>query len=203
MSEYSGTSFKRPLKIVIAHANEKLCEDIQSALSSAGHEIIGPFHSGDELLATLQAEDADVAISGVSLQGRDGLDALIEVSETKPVPAIIITGEQSLETVEKALQDHVMAYLIEPFEVQELMPTMHLVLRRFEQFRDLEEEAESIRGAFEDRKIVERAKGVLIATKSMDESEAHSHLQKLSKDSRTKLVEVAKGILDQAEPDSS
>jgi len=188
-------SAAQSLKVVVAHRDRHIVEVIQQSLATIEHELIGPCDSSQELRRKLQEQSIDLAITGVDLSDGNGLDALVEIAEINPTPAIIITRQTSLEHVQKALQDHVMAYLVEPIEKDDLVPTVYLVLERFRQFQQLRQEADSLRSALDDRKLVERAKGILMASESLNENDAHRMLQKRAKDKRLKLRQIAAEII--------
>jgi AmiR/NasT family two-component response regulator len=188
-------SAAQSLKVVVAHRDRHIVEVIQQSLATIEHELIGPCDSSQELRRKLQEQSIDLAITGVDLSDGNGLDALVEIAEINPTPAIIIARQTSLEHVQKALQDHVMAYLVEPIEKDDLVPTVYLVLERFRQFQQLRQEADSLRSALDDRKLVERAKGILMASESLSEADAHRMLQKRAKDKRLKLRQIAAEII--------
>ncbi|QDT63847.1 ANTAR domain-containing response regulator [Calycomorphotria hydatis] len=185
-----------PLYIVVAHNDSQIGHNLKSKLRELGHDTSNLIESGPELEEFMHANTVDVVLTSVDLPDKNGLDVLIDVGKQKAIPAIVITPERSLVIVEKALEDHVMAYMVEPVEIEEIAPTIHLVLKRFEQLQQLEQEADSLKQALEQRKVIERAKGILMASEELNEAEAHRELQKRAKDSRRKLVDVANDIIE-------
>ncbi len=184
-----------PLKIVVAHGVEDARTVLHTALLQLRHEDVLACTSGRELIQLSKDHSPDLIITGVDLPDVDGVAALIEISQTQKIPAIVVTQQSSLELVERALEDHVMAYLLEPVNVEEILPTIYLVLRRFEQFQELEQENESLKQALADRKVIERAKGVLMRHATIDEETAYKRLRRLATDNRMKMVEAAERVI--------
>ncbi len=197
---YAGSTVLKPieippLKIVLAHGVEDARTGLYEALRKLRYEEVYSCNTGRELIALAKEHTPDLIISGVDMPDIDGVSALVEISETLKIPAIIVTQERSLEVVQRALEDHVMAYLLEPVNVEEILPTIYLVLRRFEQFQDLRQENESLKQALADRKVIERAKGVLMKQGGIDEETAYKRLRRMATDSRIRMVEAAEKVL--------
>jgi response regulator NasT len=106
-----------------------------------------------------------------------------------------VTCESSLSAIEKALEDHVMAYLLEPVRAIEIRPMIQLVMRRFAEFKELKQEVSDIRQQMAARRVVDRAKGVLMRRNNIDEKTAYDQLRRLAMDRRIKVVEIAQQIL--------
>ena len=118
------------------------------------------------------------------------------IRRSDPIPSIIIAKRADHEAVEKALRDHVMAYLVEPVSRLDLKASIYLVIERFKEFRQLREENAELKAALEARKWVEKAKGILMKEKDLSEAEAFSTLQKLASRKRTKLIDVARIVVE-------
>jgi AmiR/NasT family two-component response regulator len=185
-----------PLKIVLAHGLEDARTLLYQTLQKLRYDQIRACHTGRDLVSLVKADPPDLIITGVDLPDQDGIAALLEISETIKIPAIVVTQQRTLDVVERALEDHVMAYLLEPVNVEEIMPTIYLVLRRFEQFQELERENESLKQALADRKVIERAKGSLMKFGQYDEEVAYKRLRRYATDNRMKLAEAADRVLN-------
>src|SRR5262249_58644877 len=118
-----------------------------------------------------------------------------QIFQQYPVPVILVSAHQGPELIERAEADHIMGYLVKPIKQADLQPAIMLALRRFEQMQQLRKEASDLRQALEDRKLIERAKGILMKRGRMDEAEAFRRLQKTACDRNLKLVEAARMIL--------
>ncbi len=184
-----------PQRVMIAHANPAVCETLTRAARELGYEVALLTDSAQELVDTARAQECELIMSGVALKDYEGVAALIEISHTRSVPAILVTPESSLAIVEKALQDHVMAYLVEPVKVDEIKPTVYLVLKRFEEFQALRQEVEDLKTALANRKLIERAKGVIMRRGDLNEDEAYRQLRRLATDNRIPLVAASEQVL--------
>lgn len=183
------------ISILIAHPDSETRDTLVAAIDELDYHVQRAVETKMALMEECDRHRPDLIISGIDMPDGNAIEALITISENNPLPAIIVTDNESLQDVEHALQDHVMAYLLEPIEKDRIQPTIYLVLRRFEQFEALHEEVKDLRQALDDRKIIERAKGILMSNGQLDESEAFRRLQKMASDKRTKLVEIANAII--------
>lgn len=183
------------LKTLLAHGKPDQRAELRLALTQLGHEVVCDCDRCDEMVATVRKERPDLIVAGVDLADGDGIQALVNLSEEVSIPAIVVTQRTGLQVVERAMLDHVMAYLIEPVEVREIKPTIHLVLKRFEQFQELQSEVESLRQALTDRKVIERAKGVLMKRDDIEEDAAYKKLRRMATDGRIRLADVAEKVL--------
>lgn len=186
-----------PRKVAIFHSDPETRKTLGEALEQLGHQLVCYGDDGAELTRCATANDqVNLILTGNRLGSIDGVSALLEIAEERNIPAIMVTKQRDLETVERALQDHVMAYLVEPVSVEELKPTIYLVIKRFEQFEELRREVADLQELLETRRHIERAKAVIMRRHDISESEAYSRLRKAAMDNRIKIVETAKEILD-------
>ncbi|QDT54845.1 putative transcriptional regulatory protein pdtaR [Caulifigura coniformis] len=185
------------LKTLLAHASSEQRVELKRAIEELGHEVVCDCDSCEALVSTVRSSPPDLIVTGVDLTDGDGIQALVSLADEFAIPAIVVTTRTSLQAVERAILDHVMAYLIEPVEVREVKPTIHLVLKRFEQFQELQSEVESLRGALEDRKVIERAKGVMMKADQLDEDTAYKKLRRMATDRRIRLIDAAKAYLEE------
>lgn len=190
----------RCVKVAVWHPSSDTRDMLCSAVESLGYEITGSGELGVELIkhATEGEESSrpELVICGIHLNDRNGVRCLIEIAEQRAIPAIVVTDDKSLASVEKALEDHVMAYLVEPIRESEIRPTIYLVLRRFEQFEELKEEVVDLKESLHARKLIERAKAVIMRRSDIDEETAYQRLRRFAMDNRIKMAEAAEKILD-------
>ena len=137
----------------------------------------------------------DLVITDIKMPDMDGIDAAMTVCREQPLPVILVSAFHERELLERAVAEHVLAYLVKPIKAADLVPAIGIALRRFEQFHALRQEAADLRQALEDRKVIERAKGVLMKRARLDEAEAFRRMQKLASEKSRKLVEIATAIL--------
>jgi response regulator NasT len=183
------------LQILIAHSNQKTLTTIENAVNRLGHEIVAVVQSGEAILEACKTDKPDLVISGVRMPDMDGIRALTLIGAERPVPGIIVTPKADLELVETAALDHIMAWLVEPVRTIDLEPTILLVHHRAQEFAELQKENQDLRAALVDRKIIEQAKGILMKTAGLNESDAFKHLQKMASHKRIRLIEMAQAVI--------
>ena len=137
----------------------------------------------------------DLVITDIKMPDMDGIDAAVQIYQDRPVPVILVSAYHDPELIARAESDHILGYLVKPIEQADLEPVIALAMRRFEQFQALHRETADLRQALEDRKVIERAKGVIMKRGSLDEHEAFRRLQKLASEESRKLIEIAHMIL--------
>ncbi len=137
----------------------------------------------------------DVAILAVGLADGDGVDAAREVMDRAPCPIVLLTSRTEAAVIQRARAAGVMAFLLKPVRVEELGPALDLAVARFRDFQAMRKENEELKKAIESRKLVERAKGLLMEEQGLTEAEAFRRIQKASMDRRKSMAEVAEAIL--------
>jgi response regulator NasT len=189
------TSTHRNLRIAVADDEPEMLEFYEMALSELGHEVVVKATNGSELVQGCLASKPDLVITDIKMPDMDGLDAATKIRAEQPTPVILVSAHHDAELIDRALHDHVLAYLLKPIKAANLEPTIALVMRRFAEFRALQQQAEDLQHALEDRKLVERAKGILMKRSGIDEPAAFRRLQKLSSEKNKKMVEIARMII--------
>lgn len=182
----------RPLKIAVADDEPDMRDYFATVLPRMGHEVVAVARNGEELIERSLATRPDLLILDIKMPEVDGLQAAARISEQEPVPAIVVSAYHDPELVERATRDHILAYLVKPVKQADLEAAIIIAMRRFEQFQDLRREATNLRQALDDRKLIERAKGIVMNRAGVDEQEAFRRLQKLASSKNLKLVEVAR-----------
>ena len=185
----------RGLRVAVADDERDMRDFFREFLPPLGHTVVGTAANGQELLSLCRAERPDLVITDIKMPDMDGIDAARAVCGEWPVPVILVSAFHDQQLLERAEKDYVLAYLVKPIKAADLVPAIGIALRRFEQFQELRKEAADLRQALEDRKVIERAKGVLMKRASLDESEAFRRMQKLASDKSRKLVDIASMIL--------
>jgi response regulator NasT len=183
------------LRIAIADDEPDMRDYFAKILPRLGHQVVAQARDGRELVEQCRALRPDLVITDIKMPEMDGIDAAIALYKDAPVPVILVSAYHDAELVERAEADHIMGYLVKPIKQADLGPVINLALRRFEQFQELRQEAADLRQALEDRKLIERAKGILMKKAGLDEATAFRRLQKLASDRNLKLAEVARIIL--------
>ncbi len=184
-----------PLRIVVADDEADMREYFQKTLPEMGHEVVGVATSGRELVERCRALQPDLVVTDIKMPDLDGIDAAAEIYHDRPIPVILVSAFYEPDLIERAEQDHIMAYLVKPIKQGDLEPAIAIATQRFAQFTALRTEANSLRQALEDRKLIERAKGILMLRAGLSEPDAFRRLQKLARDQNRKLVEIATMIV--------
>ncbi len=183
------------LSIAVADDEPRMRDYYCSTLPLLGHRVVVVARDGREMVEACRNTLPDLIITDIKMPDMDGIDAVREVVRGEPIPIILVSAYHDAELLDRAHREHILAYLVKPIKQADLEVAISVAMRRFEEFRELHREAGELRGALEDRKIIERAKGILMKKAGLDEPEAFCRLQKLSRDHNQKMVEVARMIL--------
>jgi response regulator NasT len=183
------------LRIAVADDEADMREYLQRILPLLGHQVVGVAQTGQELIECCHSAKPDLVITDIKMPDMDGIDAAEAVCRTRAVPVILVSGYHDRELIERAEAHDILAYLVKPIKQADLEPAIGLAVRRFQQFQALAKEASDLRQALEDRKIIERAKGILMKKTNLDEPDAFRRMQRLASDKNRKLIEIAHMIL--------
>jgi response regulator NasT len=188
------------LRIAVADDEQDMRDYFERMLPRLGHQVVSVAETGKQLVEHCLALQPDLVITDINMPEMDGIAAADAIFRKCPVPVILVSGYHDRELIERAEADHIQAYLVKPIKLADLEPSIALAVTRFTQFQSLRKEADDLRQALEDRKLIERAKGVLMRRASLDEPDAFARLQKTASDNNLKLVDAARSILlaDQA-----
>ncbi|OYP37712.1 ANTAR domain-containing response regulator [Rhodopirellula sp. MGV] len=182
--------------IYLAHGDCAVREILETILLTLGHKVPMATDRGHELIERSIEAPADILVASPKLSDMDGIEALIRIGKTMPTPSIIVAHDDELDNVERAMEDHVMAYLVEPVTAEAIQPAIYLCQKRFRHLQSLEERVVHLEQKLEDRKQIERAKGIIMQVRQLEEPEAHRFLQNTARQSRRRLADVAKQIVD-------
>lgn len=183
------------LRIAVADDEPDMREYFQKSLPRLGHRVVATARTGKELVDQCRAVKPDLVITDIKMPDMDGIEAATHIYKEQPLPVILVSAYSDPELIARAEADHIMGYLVKPIKQADLGPAIALATRRFEQFEALRQEAADLRQALEDRKIIERAKGVIMKRSALDEQDAFRRLQKLASEESRKLIDVAHMIL--------
>lgn len=183
------------MRIAIADDEAFIRRYFQEILPDMGHEVVSAATNGRELVADCLELKPDLIISDIRMPEMDGIEAALEISRECPAPIVLVSAYHDPDLIERAETSSVMAYLIKPIQRADLETAIAIARRRFEQMSDSEREVATLRKSLEDRKLIERAKGILMKKAGIPEDEAFRRMQRMSSDTNRKLAEVAKLIL--------
>jgi AmiR/NasT family two-component response regulator len=183
-------------RIVIAEDEPLARLDLSQMLENSGHEVVGQAGDGQTAVDLARELKPDLVIMDIKMPGDiDGLGAATLLAEERVAPVLLLTAYSDQEFIDGARDAGVMGYLVKPYGENQLAPAIEVALARFGEFSTLQQELGSTKEALMTRKIVERAKGVLMDTAGLKESEAFHRIQRLSMNSRKSMREVAEAIL--------
>lgn len=184
-----------PLRIVIADDEPRMREFLCLALEQLGHQVVGAAKTGAELVETCRSVQPDLVMTDIRMAEMDGIDASARIYEDQPLPIILVSAFHDEDLLERAGHNHVLAYLVKPIKDTDLKPAIALATARFQEFETLRKEAADSKQALEDRKLIERAKGILMKRSGLDEAEAFRRLQKHASSKRVRLVDIARTLI--------
>lgn len=189
----------RSLRVLIADDEALLRLDIREMLEYAGHIVVGEAENGKAAVAAAEKEKPDLVIMDVKMPVMDGLEAARLIGEAKLAPVLLLTAYSQQEIVKQATDSGVFAYLVKPIREEELFPAIEIAISRFEAFMRLNAALDKAKDDLETRKILDRAKGILMDQYKFTEKDAFQAMQKLSMDRRLSLKAVAKAVIASAE----
>ena len=189
----------RSLRVLIADDEALLRLDIREMLECAGHIVVGEAENGKAAVAAAEKEKPDLVIMDVKMPVMDGLEAARLIGEAKLAPVLLLTAYSQQEIVKQATDSGVFAYLVKPIREEELFPAIEIAISRFEAFMRLNAALDKAKDDLETRKILDRAKGILMDQYKFTEKDAFQAMQKLSMDRRLSLKAVAKAVIASAE----
>ena len=192
-----------PLRIALADDEEATLNDFQESLVDLGHEVVCLARTGAELVEKCRDARPDLVITDIKMPDMDGLEAASQIRKHEPVAVILVSAYHEPQLLERAVSNEIMAYLTKPVKQADLQAAIALVTQRFKEVEALRAEAQSLRQALEDRKVIERAKGILMRQAQLDEEAAFRRLQRIASDNNKKLIEVAQMIILTADALSS
>ena len=190
-------SEKPAARILVAEDEALIRLDLVEMLTEAGYEVVAQATNGVEAIALAKEFKPDLAILDVKMPELDGISAAQEIIEISPV--LMLTAFSQKELVERARDAGVMAYVVKPFSINDLTPAIEIAMSRHLQMRTLKEEVTDLHERLETRKVIDRAKGILMAAMNLSEPEAFGWIQRAAMDRRMSMKAVAQAVIS---PDS-
>ena len=184
---------QQPLRIVVAEDEALIRMDLVEMLAREGYQVVGEAANGEAAIALVREYKPDLALFDVKMPIKDGITAAQELRGE--VPIVMLTAFSQRELIERANDAGVMAYLVKPFTISDLIPAIEVARTRFFERALLESEVATLEGKLEARKLVERAKGLLMQRHGLTEGEAFTWIQRGAMDRRLSMVEVARELL--------
>jgi AmiR/NasT family two-component response regulator len=188
----------RSLRILLAEDESIIRMGLRRILEEAGHHVVAA-PDGRTAVKLARQTGPDLAILDIKMPGLDGLEVARQIYARRPLPIVVLTAYGDRELVEQAAGLPILAYLIKPVDEQELLATLEVVTARFAEQQHLVRQANDLEEQLESRKLVERAKGVLMQRESLGEKEAYLRIQRQARQERCTMRQVAEAILRQSQ----
>ncbi len=182
-------------RVLVIDDHEPSRRHLVRTLTESKYEIAGEGASGKLALTLARTAAPDVILMAVGLPDIDGIQAASDMMRAQPLPVVLITSHYDAATIERAKQAGVMGYLVKPLRVEELSPTIELAITRFQDFLSLREENSTLKVNLEARKLIERAKGLLMEQRKLTEDQAYTLIKKTSMNMRKPMADVAQAII--------
>lgn len=186
-----------PRRVVVAEDETLIRLDIVEILRSEGYDVVAEADNGQTALEKARELKPDLVLMDVKMPVMDGITAAEAIVKERIAPVVLLTAFSQKELVERAREAGAMAYVVKPFTPADLTPAIEIAISRNDELRALEEEVSNLAEQFETRKLVDRAKSLLITKMGLTEPEAFRWIQKTSMDRRLSMRQVAETVVDQ------
>ena len=188
-----GAAAQNSVRILVAEDEALIRMDLVEMLREAGYDVVAEAADGAQAIELAQLHKPDLAILDVKMPVLDGISAAEKIIDIAPV--LMLTAFSQRELVERARDAGVMAYVVKPFSIGDLVPAIEIAISRHTQMRSLAEEVADLHERLETRKIIDRAKGILMQALNLSEPESFSWIQRAAMDRRLTMKEVAQAVI--------
>ncbi len=182
-------------RIIIADDESIIRMDLKEMLTNLGHLVVGEAGDGTSAVNLARELRPDIVIMDIKMPDLDGIEAARILAEENIAPILLLTAYSQQELIERAKEAGVVGYLVKPFRESDIGPAIEVAIARFHELRSLGERVEDLEESLAARKAVDRAKGILMDTQRLSESEAFRKIQKMSMDTRKSMREIAEAII--------
>ena len=189
----------RKLRIMLVDEQPERSEAMEKLLTNLGHRIVARVSAGDDISTLVSEYLPDIIIIDMDSPDRDILEHMQSISSDRPRPVVMFTNDDDSETINSAVKAGVTAYIVDGLQANRVMPILNTAIARFNEFQCIKQELEKSRNDLEERKLVDRAKGILMKKMNYDEDTAYKTLRKTAMDRNMKLVELARSIIAASE----
>jgi two-component system, response regulator PdtaR len=183
------------LRLVIADDESIIRMNLKETLVGLGYLVVGEAGDGVSVINLARELRPDLVVMDIKMPKLDGIAAAKVLTEERIAPVLLLTAYSDRELVDRAREAGVVNYVVKPFRDAELLPAIEIVLARYAEFREMDKQIDDLKESLETRKLVDRAKGILMDTQGLKEQEAFRKIQQLSMNSRKSMREVAQAIL--------
>lgn len=190
---------QKRLRIMLVDSNPERFTTLDEALTAAGHQVVARIPAGSDLAAEVASISPDVIIVDIESPDRDTLEHMRTISRERPRPVVMFTNDDNAETIRAAVRAGVSAYVVDGLQASRVMPVLEVAIARFEEFQSMREELEQTRTTLAERKLIERAKGILMRQSQLDEDTAYKAMRKMAMARNLKLADLAKSLIAASE----
>jgi len=183
------------VRVVIADDESTYCMDLREMLTNLGYLVVGEAGDGRSAVNLARELRPDVVLMDIKMPDMDGIEAAKLLTEERIAPVVLLTAYSQRDLVDRAKEAGVVGYLVKPLQEADLVPAIEITLSRFREFRELEKEVDNLQDQLETRKLVDRAKGILMDSQGLTEAAAFRRIQKMSMNTRKSMKEIAQAII--------
>lgn len=183
------------MKVLIADDDPIIRLDLKQMLETLNYEVVAEAEDGQQAIENAKKYSPDVCLLDVKMPVMDGIDAAAHITENGIAPVVLITAYSDQELITRAQEAGVFGYIVKPFKPSDLSPAIEVGRSRFEQNQALAKEVNTLEERLEARKLIEKAKGVLMNAHGLNETEAYRRIQQQSMNARKSMKEVAEAII--------
>ncbi len=189
----------QPLRVMLVDDMPDRRDQLDRVLSEVDCALVGCISRNEDLLSAVERVNPDVILIDVEAPGRDTLESLASVQTSMPRPMVMFTQDDDNATIRRAIRAGVSAYVVDGLQTARVRPIIDAAVARFEHFNRLGSELEKVRRQLNDRKIIDKAKGIIMTRRGLTEEQAYRAMRKLAMDSNRRLADVARNIIDAAD----
>jgi AmiR/NasT family two-component response regulator len=182
-------------RILIADDESLILMDLREMLTNLGYLVVGEANDGRSAVNMARELRPDLVIMDIKMPDMDGIEAAQVLTAEKVAPVLLLTAYSQQDLIERAKEAGVVGYLVKPFRESNLAPAVEITLSRFQEFQTVQKEVEDLKEALEARKVVDRAKGILMDSQGLTEQDAFRRIQKMSMNTRRPMKEIAEAII--------
>ncbi len=183
------------LRILVIDEDQARADALVQSLAAAGYETVGVIDPKEDLLAKVRDLSPDMVIVDMELPSRDTLEDMRRITADRPRPIVMFVDQSDESTIAEAMRMGISAYVIDGLNPARVKPILDVAMARFAEFQKLRSELDQAKMDLADRKVIDRAKGMLMKRRGIGEDQAHRLLQKLAMDQNQRMVDVARSIL--------